>query len=288
MPFFMEQYFIYNGQLFPADSQILTPASRAFRFGESLFETIRLEKRSLHLFQFHLDRLFDGMKILGFECPTAFNREFLTESILRLADVNGIANYGRVRLTISKGETSMNSSNPSKPDWIIECNTLPEHYLGFNESGYSIDIDDTNTKGSGPLSNLKSGNYLLYILAAQRAKELQVNECLVLNSAGRIADSSIFNIFLIRNKVLYTPSLLESPVAGVMRRFLINYFHQSGHPVMETAIKVSDLEQADELFLTNALYGIRWVHSFRSSNYGNHISRQIYHELFEQKLYQVV
>ena len=284
----MEQFFIYNGKLVPSGTPVFTASNRAFRFGDSLFETIRLNKGHLALLDLHLDRLFLGMKTLGLEVPIGFDHRFLEEAILRLAYTNGHTEFGRVRLTVFRKDGGFNDPVSSHPEWTIECNSLPGHYQHLNEDGYHIDIDLTNTKGKGPLSNIKSGNYLVYILAAERARELQVNECLVLNSDGRIADSSIFNLFLIRNQIIYTPSLQESPVAGVMRRHVIQHFELSGNPVRESAISITDLEGADEVFLTNALFGIRWVKSFRSFQYGNKMTRQIYSDLFQQNNHQVV
>jgi branched-chain amino acid aminotransferase len=284
----MEQSFIYNGKIFPIGTPVLTASNRAFRFGDSLFETIRVNKGHLAFFELHLARLFQGMKALGLEVPTGFNHPFLEETILRLADTNGVNDYGRVRLTVFRKDSGFNDAVSIQPDWIIECSALPGYYQQLNEDGYTIDIDVSNTKGRGPLSNIKSGNYLVYILAAQRARELQVNECLVLNSDGRIADSSIFNLFLIRNRILYTPSLQESPVAGVMRSHLIRHFQQAGNPVQESPISIADLQEADEVFLTNALFGIRWVKSFRSFQYGNQMTSQIYYDLFQQNNHPVV
>lgn len=283
----MEQSLIYNGNVFPAGTPLLTASNRAFRFGDSLFETIRLNRGDLALFEYHADRLFKGLRALGFEVQTQFDQQFLKESILKLAHINGITEYGRVRLTMFRKEGS-DGTVTSLADWIIECSPLPGHYQQLNEDGYDIDIEYKNTKGKGPLANIKSGNYLLYILAAQRARELQVNECLVLNSDGRIADSSVFNVFIIRDQKLYTPSLDESPVAGVMRRHIISHFQQLGNPVREGSISIADLEGADEVFLTNALFGIRWVKSFKSARYGKKMTSQIYSDLFQQNTHRVV
>ena len=72
MPFFMEQFFSYNGKLFSAGTPVLSPSSSAFRFGDSLFETIRINFSQLMLFDLHLERLFKGMLALGFELRFAF------------------------------------------------------------------------------------------------------------------------------------------------------------------------------------------------------------------------
>ena len=277
----MEQFFSYNGKLFSAGTPVLSPSSPAFRFGDSLFETIRINFSQLMLFDLHLERLFKGMLALGFELPDFFTKEFLHSAIISLARKNRVLDHGRVRLTVFRKEVGLKDSISSLPDWIIECSSLAEQYLQFNENGYNVDIDFNNKKGTGPLSNIKTGNYLIYILAAQFAKERKLNECLVLNNAGRIADSSIFNLFLISDGILSTPSLEEAPIAGVMRRHLINHFRETGNPVKESPVTIEDVERADEVFLTNALYGIRWVKSFRTTTYSNKMTRRIYSDLFQ-------
>ena len=278
----MEQFFSYNGTLFPVGTPVFSPSSPAFRFGDSLFETIRIKHGRLMLFDLHLERLFKGMHALDFELPGLFTKEFLESAIVNLTLKNRVLDHGRVRLTVFRKEVGLNDPLSSLPDWTIECSSLADQYLQFNENGYSIEIDSNNKKGIGPLANIKTGNYLIYILAAQFAKERKLNECLVLNNAGRIADSSIFNLFLIRDGVLTTPSLDEAPVAGVMRRHLINHFLLAGNPVQEKPVTIEDLENADEVFLTNALYGIRWVKSFRSTTYSNKMTRRIYSDLFQK------
>jgi branched-chain amino acid aminotransferase len=280
----MQQFFTYNGNLYPTGTPVFQPSSRAFRYGDSLFETIRLHNGRLLLFDFHFDRLTKGMQLLGIETGDCINQQFLQSAILELANKNNLIRNGRVRLTVFRKDTILNEPVSSAAQWLIECTALPKEYFSLNQQGFSIDIASDNRKPSGPLSNTKSGNYLLYVLAAQLANTLGVSECLVLNHAGRIADSTRFNLFLIKNQIVYTPSLEEGPVEGVMRRHVLKYFQEQGKPVRETAINISDVEAADELFLTNALYGICWVGTFQSFNYTNTITRRLYTDLFQQYL----
>jgi len=278
----MQQFFLLNGKLFPAGTPVLGPASRAFRFGDSLFETIRMEFGKPLLFKLHIERLIAGMTTLGFDIPFHFNEQKLVAEMVKLAAKNGVSKYGRIRLTVFRKEGGLYDPVSNLPEYIIECSELPDNYQRLNENGFDIDIAADNIKGGGPLANLKTGNYLLYVLAAQAARERKVNECLVLNSFGRIADSSIFNVFIVKDGVVSTPALEEGPVAGVLRRHLIDHFRNAGNPVEEAGISIADLESADEIFLTNALYRIRWVKSFRSKTYPNQFSANLYSKLFQQ------
>lgn len=269
--------------MFILGTPILSPASRSFRFGDSLFETIRFNNGSLELFDFHMERLFTGLRLLGFELSALHTADKWRQEILSLAAKNQLTGPGRVRLTVFRGDGGLYDAVSNQPFYTIECSSLSENYQRLNENGFIIDTLPEHRKGSGALSNLKSGNYLLYILAAQRSRMLKVNECLVLNESNRIADSSIFNLFLVKDGILKTPPLSEAPVAGVMRRHLLQELPFFGYQVQETPISENELLLADEVFLTNALYRIRWVREFRTARYANKIGREIYSKLYQQK-----
>jgi branched-chain amino acid aminotransferase len=86
------------------------------------------------------------------------------------------------------------------------------------------------------------------------AREQKWNDALVLNSENRIADSAIANIYWVKDNRIFTPPLSEAPIQGVMRRFLLEQL-----PIHEHPLTIETLEQADEVFLTNAVRGIQWV-----------------------------
>ena len=113
-------------------------------------------------------------------------------------------------------------------------------------------------------------------MAALYAKEIKLNDCLVLNTAGKIVDSTIANLFIIKENVIRTPSLDQGCVNGVMRRYLLESLSVAGYVISETSISIQDVATADEVFLTNAISGIRWVKQFANVNYGNAKTIEIY------------
>ena len=92
-------------------------------------------------------------------------------------------------------------------------------------------------------------------MAARQAKQNKWNDALVLNTAGNIIESAIANIFWVKDGNIYTPPLAEGCVAGVMRRHLL----QITPGIAEKPLTIDALSAADEVFLTNAIKGIRWV-----------------------------
>lgn len=147
----------------------------------------------------------------------------------------------------------------------------------MNENGLDIGLFEDGWKSCDAFSNLKSNNYQLYALAAQFAKQQKWNEALVLNQHQRICDATIANVFFLKDNVLHTPHLKEGGVNGVMRNYLIAQLHSANVQIVEGAYSVTDLLHADELFLTNAMYGIRWVKLFGQKSYSFQQAAHFFH-----------
>ena len=113
-------------------------------------------------------------------------------------------------------------------------------------------------------------------MAAIYAKKQQWNDAIVLNSEGRVCDSTIANIFLIKENVIYTPALSEACVAGVMRKHLLQQLKAGGFRAIEKEITVAELLTAEEVFLTNSIHNIRWVKGIGDMVYTNALTHKIY------------
>ena len=148
---------------------------------------------------------------------------------------------------------------------------------GFNENGLIIDIFPDARKSIDVFSNLKSSNFLPYVMAAIWVKENKLNDALILNQHDRICDSTIANVFWVKDNNIFTPPLSEGCVAGVMRKKILEMAALNpDYLVEETVLSQEILLQADEVFLTNAIAGIRWIKEFRNKIYKNTISGKIF------------
>ena len=265
--------------MIPADEPVLLASNRGYRYGDGLFETIRVIRGTILLEQFHFDRLFSGLALLKFEIPVDFTREKIREEILRLCRKNDCVDLARVRLSVFRGNGGLYDEGKFL-QYIIECQALDEAVNKLNENGLVIDVYPEARKSCDAFSNLKSANFLPYSMAALFAKENKLNDCLILNTHGRIADSTIANVFIVKNEVIITPSLTEGCISGVMRRYLKERLPDLGYSLQEDAININDLEEADEVFLTNAINGMRWVRQFRDKTFTNTVTSYIYTRLF--------
>ncbi|HLZ87449.1 MAG TPA: aminotransferase class IV [Puia sp.] len=272
----------HNGVFLPAGTPVLTAGNRGFRYGDGLFETLLIKKGQIRLRDYHFHRLFTGIDLLRFTKPALFTPASLEKQILRLCERNDHTALARVRLVVFRGDGGLYDPQTLHPHYLIESWPLRSDDTGINENGLVIDIYPDGQKPCDPIANCKSNNFLLYVLAALYAKDHRLNDCLVLNSHHRLADSTIANLFYVKQGQVFTPPLSEGCVAGVMRRFLLATLPGAGFPVHERPVTAEDLLQADEVFLTNAIKGIRWVREFRTAQYASTLSGTIYRQLIKE------
>lgn len=273
-------YISFNGKIVEEAKPVLLAANRGYRYGDGLFETIKVSNGDILLASLHFERLFSGLAVLQFEIPSLFTPKKLKEEILYLCKKNNCSQSARIRLSVFRGNGGLYDGNKSL-EYTIECWPLHDIENKLNENGLIIDIYPDAHKSCDKFSNLKSANFQPYSLAALFAKEQKLNDCLVLNTNGHIADSTIANLFLIKNETIITPSLNQGCIDGVMRRYLLTSMSHKGWSVEETSVSIDDLINAEEVFLTNAIKGIRWVKQFRNASYTNKRVVEIYRQFVQ-------
>lgn len=268
--------FNFNGKIFSEGISIVGADNRGLRYGDGLFETIKMTKGQLIQEDEHFARLWNGMKVLQFDIPKQFTPDKLHEEIAGLVKKNRHENAARVRLNVFRGNGGLYDAKNYLPNYIIQSWDLPEGNGEWNSNGLIAGVYEEVKKSCDILSNLKHNNYLPYILAALKAKKEKWNDAILLNSYGRICDTTIANIFLIQDGVIYTPALSEGCVAGVMRKKIIQELIKFQFKLTEKEISRDDLLNADEIFFTNSIYNLRWVQRIGNKEFSNAISRKIY------------
>lgn len=272
MPIFIN----YNGDIVPAEQPIVTAANRGLRYGDGMFETMKVINGEIGLEKDHFDRLFDSLATLKFVLPAAFNAGQLQEYILELAARNEVLPAARVRINCFRKSGGLYEQEDQTPHFVIEALTLPANYLRFNQVGLVVDIYPDARKSCDRFAGIKSNNYLPYFMGALFARDQKLDDALIFNQYDRICDSTISNVFWAVGDKIYTPPLTEGCVSGIMRRNLLRLLPQYGYQVEEKPLAPDELDKADEVFLTNALFGIRWIGTFRERRYGNYLSQKLY------------
>jgi branched-chain amino acid aminotransferase len=277
--FILMQYAVYNGKFVDADALLIHASNRSFRYGEGLFETIRLQNGKMPLWELHWQRLSESLPLLYFKLPVHVSPSSLQNEILQLAQKNKCADAARIRITIFKGKGGLWEAPTTSFNYMIQCWPLEKKEFVMNENGLDIGVFAAGRKACDAFSHLKSNNYQLYTLAAQYAKEQKWNECLVLNQFERICDATIANVFFIKENNIHTPQLSEGCVNGVMRKYLLQKIKEVGTSVIEGCFTSDDVQSADEIFFTNAIYGIRWVKLWGNKGYKCDASALLFKEV---------
>lgn len=263
-------FVFFNGNFLPADKPLFSSQNRSFRYGDGVFETMKIYNGKILLDQFHYDRLFLSLKMLQIE--NTLESSDLSQLILELCSKNDCIALGRVRLAVFRNDQN-------KAEFVIEAFPLLREVIEWNEKGLTIDLYPYARKNADAFSNLKTANFLPYVLAELFAKERGLDDTIVLNAFNQLADSSKANIFLIKKNEIFTPALHQGCVSGVLRRFLFDELKKNNYRIHQQEISERQLLEADEVFLTNSIYDIRWVEKFRDKNYSSEQVFSIYQKI---------
>lgn len=272
----MKKLFVNNnGTVIENNGPTIEAGNRGHLYGDGLFESIRIYNGKPINVDAHIARLLEGMSILKMRVPSFYTTEFFTEKITELAEKSEVTAGGRARLSIDRtsGGTYMPESNET--NFFIEIYGLEHNDFKLNEKGLELDIYMRMKKEKNIFSNFKTKNGLLYVMAAIEAKEKNLDDILLMNSDGKLIETTSSNIFMVSNGILYTPSLDEGCVGGTMRMRIINLALDNNIRIYESPITTQNLFLADELFITNAISGVKWVGGFRTKRFTNIIAHQI-------------
>ena len=278
------EYFIYNGKTYKEESPILSVNSRGLRYGDGLFETIKSIKGELQFIDEHLARLWKGLQVLQFNIPKHFTPEYLQDEIFALIKKNSHEKMARIRLTVFRGDGGLYDEINHKPHYLVQSWPLLDDAGEWNSNGLVLGIYTDVKKSCDLLSNLKHNNFLPYSMAALHAKKQKWNDAVLQNTEGGVCDTTIANLFLIKDGVIYTPALAQGCIAGIIRKFLINRLTAANYKIIEGRLTGDDLDAADEVFLTNSIYNLRWVQSLGEKKYTNIQTQKIYTTVFSTNL----
>jgi branched-chain amino acid aminotransferase len=268
----------FNGEIIPADTQLFTINNRAFRYGDGLFESMRLMKGHLKFADLHADRLQRGMKALKIDGYSQMDTWFLKEKAEELGRRNKVK-HGRLRLTVYRDAGGLYTPSQNKMGYCLELQALDEPRYFLNDKGLIVDIYEELPKPTNYLSNIKTCNSLIYVMAGLYKTQNKLDDVFLLNQGGFLCEASSSNIFVVYQNQLYTPALSEGCVEGVMRQVIINVAKQNNIPLTEAQINSEILYEADEVFLTNASRGIQSVMGFGVRRYFNEMSKLLMDEL---------
>jgi len=260
-----------NGAIVHAKDAVISSKDNTVRGLFGLFETILVHRGQIILAVQHWSRLLSGLKELGFVLPGYFQEAYLQEEAMKLLTVCPQQDWYRLRVQVF----AQDGSGEYLPGFLMECFEVDPALPFFNAAGLSAGILQGYHKSVNALSKLKRSHndYARPALVAQR--QHQWDEVLLLNEYGRVAETAIANIFYVQRGAIYTPPLSEGCLDGIMRQWWLNRLQAAHITVTERPLEVTELLQADELFVTNSIRPLRWIGRIGDKRYENTYSRRI-------------
>lgn len=266
----------YNGKLLDEKKAVIGASNRALRYGDGLFETIKANRGELVFEADHFERLWEGLTRMKFQPSRHLTKEKLQNEIRELLEKNKHHKLARVRLVMLRGDGGLYDEISHHPEYIIQTWPLHDNAGQWNSNGLTMGIYTEAKKCRDAFSDIKHNNFLPYLMAALHARAQQWNDAVVLNDAGRVCDSSIANIFIVKNREVRTIPVDEGCIAGVMRKNIIRLLAEKNIIVSQSPVSVTELLDADEVFLTNSIFNIRWIQCIGDKQYTNSFIQEIY------------
>lgn len=265
----LDTYCIYNGHLVSLYEPSVSFSNRAFRYGDSIFETIKFTNGKIMFLADHIKRLKLGMTTLRMNVPTEFTVANIEQLILHLIDQNEIRKESRIRLTVFRNEGGYYTPSINDISFLIETEAVEEVGYVLNQKGLWVDIYAEIKKPINKLANLKTGSCLMYVMAGIAKTSMKLDDCLIINTNGNIIETINSNIFVVKNGTLYTSPITDGCVDGIMRKQILEIASRFKLLTFEQTLTVHTLTSGDEVFLTNAIKGIQWVGQFQNKFYTN-------------------
>lgn len=262
----------HNGQLVAFNDVNITPDNRAFKYGDAVFETVKISNGKVVFWEDHYFRLMASMRMLRMKIPLEFTLEFLEEEILKT--VNSLPSKGevRARLSVYRKDGGFYTPKTNKIDYIIEAQPIDF----TQKESYRIDLYKDFYLYSGHLSTVKTNNKLEHTLASIYASENDLDNCILLNERKGVVEVTNGNIFLVKGTVVKTPALTEGCLKGIIRGKVIDILSKnSEYTIEEGNITPFEIQKADEVFITSSIMGIQPVTNYRKKEFTNTLAKKL-------------
>jgi branched-chain amino acid aminotransferase len=251
----MEEMIYLNGSLVTKNEARISVADYGFLYGYGLFETMRAYNGKIFLLERHMNRLRRSAEVVGL--GAALGKIDIPGACLETMQANNLKD-ARLRFTLTGGEADvMPWENKGKTSTVVitarpVTGPSPEKY----EEGYKISVASLRRCNHSTLTHVKSTSYLTSVLARIEATARGLDEALLVNDDGYIAEGGSSNVFFIRSSRLVTPSVASGILQGITRELVIELAEEAGIPVTEGTVGMPIVRQCDEAFLTGSVMEI--------------------------------
>ena len=261
-----------NGELLFEQNIKLSTENRGFKYGDAIFETIKVSNNRIIFWEDHYFRLMASMRMLRMKIPMEFTLEFLQKEILKTVAAQDNAVSYRVRLNIYRKDGGLYTPKTNEIDYLIDV----KKNIYITKEVYKVDIFKDFYSYSGLLSTIKTNNRMVNTLASIYAKENDLDNCVLINEKKGAVEVANGNIFILKGNTIKTPALTEGCIKGIIRKKVIEIITKNPeYNLEETNISPFEIQKADEVFITNAIMGVQPVTNYKKKQFKADFSSKI-------------
>lgn len=230
----------------------------AYLYGLGIFETLRSIGENILFIKEHLARMERNAKLLGLALP--FSKKKIGDEIAKTVRTNKLKE-AMIRVTLSESESG-------KPNLVIVARPFEPYPKECYDKGGKMVVIRSAKNSATEVASIKTTNYLPKILGRREIEKRGAVEGALLNANGMVSEGASSNIFIVRGGRIATPPLSEGLLPGTRRRAVIDLAHKLGIPIDELPLKLNELQEADEIFVTSTLKDVLPIGSFEGRKVG--------------------
>ena len=241
-----------NGELFHRDQAKISVFDSAVQGGDAVWEGLRVYAGRIFCFEQHLNRLMESAKSMDFANIPSLKE--VKNAVFSTLEANGMKDDTHIRLTLTRGEKITSGMNPKLNQFgctlIVLAEWKPSIY-----SGKELKLVTSSIRRNSPLcldSKIHHANLINNILAKIEANHAGVDDAIMLDLNGFVAETNATNIFMIKNGKVYTP-FPKACLPGITRGIIIDLCAKNNIQIIEKDISVTELYNADQVFTTGTM-----------------------------------
>ncbi len=254
-----------NDQLIDVENAHVSATDSGLLYGAGLFETMRSRHGTVFRLDDHLERLFRSADALSI--VHAWTKESLKEAVYRVLRANELTD-ARLRLTLTNGPLA-ESQEQRRPTLLITATEFRPYPPEYYRTGVLVVLCPFRQNVTDPAAGHKTTSYYSRLLALNLAHQQRAAEAVWFTTDGRLAEGCVSNIFLIRNSILYTPPVGTPVLPGIARKTICELAPRQSVELVEKDLLISDVLEADEVFLTNVIMEVLPVISVEKHTVGD-------------------
>lgn len=240
-------------------------SDRGLQYGDGVFETIAYRNGKAEFLEQHLQRLLEGCARLSINFEQIDALRFEINTVCDHTDTdNAVIKVIVTRGSGSRGYFSLNDTEPTR---IVSSHPYPKYPDQYQTEGVYLRFCDQMLSSNRKLAGIKHLNRLEQVLARNEWDDPDIAEGIMSDSDDNIIECTMSNIFIVEEDQLFTPSIIDCGIAGVMRGQIIQLATRSSLAVEERVITRKELAHADEVFVCNSIIGIWPVNAISNKEY---------------------